>query len=327
MLAPAVGGEPGRVGVVPPAQVPGVPLVDADPDLFGHTEFGECLVDDPGRGADVRLQRGTAGQVAVDVAVDLLVVRVQRDVVHQVGGVPQHGSFPRAERRHVPAGTPGHDQLHVRVDHAHDPRGLGGEPAVLVRRLVPDLPGTVHLVAQAPQLDPEWTVRAVRTTPFAQRGPAGMVAVLQDVHGLLDAAGAEVERVHRFHTGSVGPRGELVQPEPVGLHAVPGGIEPYRPVVPDTVLPAVAGHEVPAGVADDGRAKLPDQVEDVPAVAALVRGRVARLVDPGVHGTAHVFDERPEQPARHRTDQVGDVRFDVDGHGHPPLTVKPCWLP
>src|SRR5256885_3660840 len=57
---------------------------------------------------------------------------------------------------------------------------------------------------QAPQLEAERAVGAVSAPPLAQLGAAGVVAVLQDVGGLLDAAGAEVDGVHRSEERRVG---------------------------------------------------------------------------------------------------------------------------
>jgi hypothetical protein len=141
-------------------------------------------------------------------------------------------------------------------------------------------------------------------------------------------AGAEVDGVHHLGTRGFGPRGEFVQAEAVGFHAVPGRVEPDRPVRADAVFPAVAGDEVAAGVADHGRPEFPDQLQDVAAETSIVRSGVSGLGDPGVHGPAHVLDERAEQATRDRADGLGGVShvtFDVDAH--PALTVKPCWLP
>ena len=120
-----------------------------------------------------------------------------------------------------------------------------------------------------------------------------MVGVLHQVAGLLEPAGAEVDRHHDLGADALGPVDELVQTELVGLHRVPGEVEPGRPIGPgaDAVLPAVVGDEVAAGVADHGRADLVGEGRHVAAEAPLVGGRVAGLVDSGVDAATHVLDE------------------------------------
>ena len=99
----------------------------------------------------------------------------------------------------------------------------------------------------------------------------------------------------------------------------------------DAVLPAVAGHEVDARVADGGGAEFLDQVDDVLAEAVLVGGRVVGLVDAGVHATAKVLDERTEQTIVDRS----DLKIVIDdetcgqmvllGHGIP-FYISACTL-
>src|SRR5690606_16049315 len=138
------------------------------------------------------------------------------------------------------------------------PRRLGGEPTVLGGGRVPDLPRAVHLVAQAPQLDAERVRAAVGPAQVGVLRATGVVGVLQDVAGLLDAAGAEVDRHHRLGARRLRPAGELAETELVGLDRAPGPVEPARPLLlrADPVLPVVAGDEVAAGVAHDGGAEL-----------------------------------------------------------------------
>ena len=106
------------------------------------------------------------------VAVELLVVGVAGDVVDLVVGLLEHGRLPRAEGRHAGAGAAAGHQLQARVDRCAWPGRLGGQPAVLVGGLVPDLPGAVHLVAEAPHPDAVRLVGAVRDPQVGQRGAA-----------------------------------------------------------------------------------------------------------------------------------------------------------
>ena len=96
-------------------------------------------------------------------------------------------------------------------------------------------------------------------------GAAGVVAVLDEVDGLLHAAGAEVDRHHRLDAGVAGPAHELVDADLVGLDGPPGQVEPGgSPVLSGRRRPpSGTGDEVAAGVAHEGDAELAGQVEHV----------------------------------------------------------------
>jgi hypothetical protein len=131
-----------------------------------------------------------------------------------------------------------------------------------------------------------------------------VVGVLQQVQRLLDAAGPEVEGEHRFDVRLAGPAHELVEPEGVGLDAVPGEVEPGGPGLhrPNAILPPVAGHEVAARIADQGDAEIANQLEHVAPEPVVVGRRMIGLVDAGVDTPAHVLDERTERPPVDRRD-------------------------
>src|SRR5699024_10599015 len=124
---------------------------------------------------------------------------------------------------------------------------------------------------------------------------------------LLDAAGAEVDGVHRLDLGLAGPGHELVQAHGVRLRGVPGEAVARGAVLDraDAVLPAVAGDEVAAGVAHGADAELAGEGEDVAAEAILVGRGVIRLVDAGVDAAAEVLDEGAEGAAAHGGDAEG----------------------
>ena len=197
-----------------------------------------------------------------------------------------------------------------------------------------ELPRAIHLVAQAPHADVERLVGAVGAAAFGELGAAGHVRVLQQVERLLQTAGAEVHCLHQLvAAGGLQPFGHLVQAELVGFGGMPGQIQTARAALlgADAVLPAVAGHEVAARVADGGGTEFLDQVDDVLAEAVFVGGRVVGLVDAGVHATAKVLDERTEQTI---VDQ-SDLKIVIDdetcgqmvllGHGIP-FYISACTL-
>lgn len=144
----------------------------------------------------------------------------------------------------------------------------------------------------------------------------------------------EVDGLHQLvAAGGLKPFGHLVQAEFVGFGGMRGQIESTGTFLlgADAVLPAVAGHEVAARVADGGGAEFLDQVDDVLAEAVLVGGRVVGLVDAGVHATAKVLDERTEQTIVDRS----DLKIVIDdetcgqmvllGHGIP-FYISACTL-
>src|SRR5271165_2682653 len=124
-----------------------------------------------------------------------------------------------------------------------------------------------------------------------------MVAVLDEIGGVLRPARAEVDDEHRLDAGKAAPVDELVRAERVGFGRRPGVAQPFRPLLDgtDAVFPIVGRDEVPAGVAYDRDAELPDEVEHVATKPLLICGRVAGLEHAPIDGAAQMFDEGAEQ--------------------------------
>ena len=161
-----------------------------------------------------------------------------------------------------------------------------------------DLPGTVHLVSEAPQLDVVGRRDAVTTTQVGVSRAGRVVAVLHDVARRVDPARAKVDGHHRLAAHLAGPRHELVDTNVVGLEGSPRQLEPRRPLVSgtDAVLPVVAGDEVASGIAQDRRAELADEILDVGPEAVRIGRGVPRLIDAFVDTSAEVLDERAVDP-------------------------------
>src|SRR5690606_9072497 len=227
---------------------------------------------------------------------------------------------PAAERRHLRARAAADDEFEAGVDLPHGPGGLGGQARVLLRAAVPQLPGAVHLVAQAPHADVVRAWCAVGDPQVRESCAGADVGVFQDVQGVLHAARPEIHRVHELAADLARPRGELVEPDLVRLGGVPGQIEASWPLLTraDAVLPAVSGDEVPARIADGRHAELPDQRHDVFAVPLIIGGGMAGFVDAVVHTAAQMLDERAEETAVDRAD--GEIRVDCQvSADHGPL--------
>lgn len=63
-----------------------------------------------------------------------------------------------------------------------------------------------------------------------------------------------------------------------------------------TVIPAIAGDEIAAGVADGARAKLPDQFDHLLTEAVLVGSGRAGFINSVIDAPAQVLNERTEDP-------------------------------
>ena len=202
--------------------------------------------------------------------------------------VLQHRVFPCAEGRHRATGGAAGGQFDRRIDPLHHLRRFGGDAAVFLRGLRLHLPRPIHLIAEAPEFHAVRLFPAVRAAQIGQRRAAGMVAVFHQRARRVAAARAEVDRQHRLDVGGTAPVDEFVGAELVGLGRHPGEVEPARPLLhrPDAIFPIVAGDEVAAGIAHDGRRQLAHQRQHVAAEAVLIGGRMAGLEDAAIDAAA-----------------------------------------
>ena len=156
------------------------------------------------------------------------------------------------------------------------------------------LPGAVHLVAQAPDLKIVGLGHAVGNAQVAVLAAGGVVAVLHQAAGRVDAPGAQVHGHHHLGPGLFGPAGEFVHADEVGLGAAPGQVQALGALGhrAHAVLPEIVGDKIAAWVADNGHADLPDQIQHVPAEALLIGGGMAGLVNAAINSAAQVFNKR-----------------------------------
>ena len=186
------------------------------------------------------------------------------------------------------------------IDDAHLLGGVARLAAVLARLQLADLPGPVHLVAEAPVADVVRLLVAVRraaarSTACRDRGcstrrrrpPSPTVPVPK----FMPSSGSAPT--------SAAPVDELVGAELIRLERVPRAIEHRRPLRlrADAVEPVVAGDEVAARIADDRHAELLHLARDVGAESFGIGEARAGLVDAGVDRAAQVLEKRPQHPA------------------------------
>ena len=174
------------------------------------------------------------------------------------------------------------------------------------------LPGAVHFVAQAPELDIKGRFRAVFAPQVAPIAAGGMVGVFDDVARRVGAARTEIDGVHNLRISLLHPVDKFVQADFVRFRGEPGEVEPAGALAAraDAVFPVEAGNEVAARIAHDGHAEPAHHVDDVAAESVFVRRGVAGLIDAAVYGTSEVFNEGAVQP---RVD-AADGKVAVEDH-------------
>ena len=162
---------------------------------------------------------------------------------------------------------------------------------------LPGLPRPVHLITKAPQAEVIRLAAAMLNAHIAERGAAGVVAVLGEITCLLRRAGTEVHGDHRLDAGFFAPARKLINAKLVGLFTYPGVVEAHRAIFlrADAVAPVKAGDIIAAGVAHRGDVQPFDEIDHVLTKPVLIRERVLRLIDAGVDRAAQMFNERAKQ--------------------------------
>ena len=120
-----------------------------------------------------------------------------------------------------------------------------------------DLPGTVHLVPQAPGFDAVGLLRSVGPAQVAVIGAAFVVAVFLKIAGVVDSAGAEVDGHHDLCAQLPAPGRKFIDPHLVGFHSAPCAVQPDGTLFgwSYAVLPPKAGNKIAAGITDQRNLK------------------------------------------------------------------------
>ena len=155
-------------------------------------------IADGRRGLDENIHILAAAQEFHGIVCGVAKILMQGKIVHIVVGMLQNRQFPIAKGGHLEIGAAAGHQLNSGVRPFHHLGSFRRDAAVFLRGFSADLPGTVHLVAQAPHPD----VKGFRESVFpAQVGIVGIqssVAVFQAVSGLLRPPGAQIHRHHHL---------------------------------------------------------------------------------------------------------------------------------
>ena len=123
-----------------------------------------------------------------------------------------------------------------------------------------------------------------------------MVAILDYIARIVNAARAQVNGHHYLGARQLCPVTEFVQSHLIGFGRKPRQIQPLGTLVARAyaVLPVVARYEVAARIARDRYVQLAHQLSHVVAEAVCVRSRMTRFVYAAVHRAPQMLDERAE---------------------------------
>ena len=279
--------------------VPDVPLVEGEIDLLFAVFLSLHRIADGYYALDKVIHIHRPGEEARRVAGRVGIVAVQGDIVDVLIALVQHRELPVAETRHLRTGRAAGHELDGRIDPLHHLGGLVRSTAVFIGGFLPHLPGTVHLVAEAPELDVEWLFLSIRDTLVGEIAVSRVIGIFHDVPRLLRAAGAEIHRVHDLAPGLLRPAGEFVEAYLVGLGREPREVQSFRALFnrADAVFPAEPRDEVSARIPHQGHAQLPYGLHDVGAETQFVGQRMARFIDTAINRPSQVLDKGAEQPS------------------------------
>ena len=239
----------------------------------------------------VKVQR--FGEEETDVVFGVAVVVMKGDVVHIVIGMFQNGGFPAAEGGHSQVGAAAGHQFNGGIHPLHDLGGFSGDPSIFFGGFGADLPGAVHLVAQAPGFDVERLFKAIGSPFVAIQGTAGEVTVFHQIPGFFGSSGTQVYGHHHLRAGPFGPFLKLIDTHLVGFNHFPGQFQPPGALVFGTsaVFPAIAGYKVTAGIPDDGNLELAYQIQYVLPEAHVIGSGVIRLINAAVDRPSQMFNK------------------------------------
>ena len=168
-----------------------------------------------------------------------------------------------------------------------------GDSSILACCLMPHLPGTVHLIAEAPELDAKRLLGPVFSAEVTQIGSALDVAVLNHILCFRHAACTKIDRVHRLHIRLLRPVHELMEAELVRLNHAPRRVDPVGSLADrtDRILPLEPGDKVSARIADIWNLQFPDQTDRILSQSVLICKFAARLVDAFINSSSQMLDK------------------------------------
>ena len=170
--------------------IPDIPFIKGKIDFFLSAFLCFDTVQNGDNGRDKLIHAHTSCQKIRCVVGGVGVVLVKGHVVYLVITGAEHLILPGSEGGHGESGASAADRFDGRIQHLHDPAGFLSSTAVFVSGFVPHLPGAVHLISQAPELDIMRFFIAVLLSQVTVIGAARKVAVFQKISGFFRTAGA-----------------------------------------------------------------------------------------------------------------------------------------
>ena len=190
---------------------------------------------------------------------------MQRQTVNVVIALLQNFSVPLQVGRHQGSARSTGNELEGRVDVAHLAGGVLGFQSIFGGAHVADLPGTIHLVPQAPVLHFVGLGKSMFAAEITPLRTLVHIAIFHQGGGFLRRAGAQIQAHQRLGANGFAPGHELIGTKLVGVNRIPRFVEHTGPVLlrANAVEPVVAGYEIAAWIADDRHAQLAYFVDDV----------------------------------------------------------------
>ena len=273
--------------------IPDIPLVKREVDLLLAVLLALHRIADGNDRLDEGVQIHITGQEIRRLIAGIAVVAVQAHIIDLIVAFVQHLVLPAAEGAHfVRRGAAGH-QLDVGVYPLHHLARFAGGTAVFRGRLVAHLPGAVHFVAKAPELDAEGILRAVLDAQVAPIAAGGMIGVFHHIAGGVRSAGTQIDGVHHFRIGFFRPVHKFMQTDLVCFRGKPGQIQPFGALVARAyaVLPVEAGHKIAARIAHHRHSQPAHHLDYVAPESVLIRRRMSRLINAAVYGPAQMLNK------------------------------------
>ena len=258
------------------------------------------------------LERLAVRKVAACVVIMVVRVIMHRMIIDFIPAVFQRDPIPIRVSWHSVAGRAAQNRLDRRIVPAHHLGGFASFLAVIFCFQVPNLPGTIHLVTNAPVFDVVRVAVAVRSPQVSILCAYRRIAIFDQIGGILNRRRSHVHCQHRLGINRFAELDELIRAKLVGLNRVPRKVTAARALVfrTNAVFPAVAAQEITAGVAHRTKIQFTQRRQHIGTETTLVGVWGTGFVNAFVDGAPHVLGKTAEHQWRNLADPA--VRIDID---------------
>ena len=224
----------------------------------------------------------------------ITVILVKRNIIHLIICLIKHLQFPLSERRHIVAGTSACHKFNIRIYQSHKLGRLTGNFPIVLRRLVSNLPRTIHLISQAPGLYAEWFFKSVLSSHISIISICFAVTVFHKISGILRTARSEIYRHNHICICAFCPLLKLIDSDFIGLNHFPRKLHFLRTfcLVTDTVFPVISGNKIASRITHSRNIKFIDQIKNILTEPHIIRRLMSGLINPSVNRTSEMFNKR-----------------------------------